>query len=365
MKITRISSTLLATPLRQPIRTAIHNFERVYHLVLQVETDSGPTGTGLLFAQTAPQGRLFQAAIATFEDKLVGEDPLMTEALWQKLWKAMNFIGNSGVSIFALSAIDTALWDIVGKEARRPLYRLLGQCASAIQVYASQGLWLGTSPDDLIKEVQDYVARGFKVIKIRVGSVKLEDDLRRVKLVQEAAGPDIRFIADANQGWDANTAIRFGRLLESAGINLLWLEEPVPYYDLTASASVAAALDTPLATGESEYTYLGFARLAQERAADIWMPDLQRVGGNTGWQKVARLAEGANLPVSPHLFPEISLHLALAASNCKILEYVDWWEALLAEEERPRLIDGNLAPTDQPGLGLNISAKTLEKYRLE
>ncbi len=330
--------------------------------MLQVETDSGLSGTGFLFAQSAPQGRLFQAAIANFEDKLLGEDPLMTEAIWQKLWKAMNFIGNSGVSIFALSAIDTALWDIVGKEAGRPLYRLLGQCATSIPVYASQGLWLGTSPDGLVKEVADYIARGFKTIKIRVGSARLEDDVARVKLVQEAAGPNIRFIADANQGWDTNTSIRFGRLLEEAGINLVWLEEPVPYYDLVASTAIAAALDTPLATGETEYTYLGFARLAQERAADIWMPDLQRVGGISGWQKVAHLAESYNLPVSPHLFPEISLHLALAAPNCKILEYVDWWEPLIEEEERPQLVDGCLIAPTQSGVGFTVLNKTLEKY---
>jgi L-alanine-DL-glutamate epimerase-like enolase superfamily enzyme len=362
LKITKISSVLLATPLRQPILTAIHHFDRVFHVVVQVETDSGLSGTGLLFAQSAPQGRLFQAALATFEDKLIGEDPLRIEGIWQKLWKAMNFIGNSGVSIFALSAIDTALWDILGKEAGKPLYRLLGQHATSIPVYASQGLWLGTSPDNLVKEVEDYVARGFKVIKIRVGLARLEDDLARVKLVQEAAGSGIRFIADANQGWDAATAIRFGRLLEDAGINLLWLEEPVPYYDLASSAAIATALDTALGTGESEYTYLGFARLGQERAADIWMPDLQRVGGVTGWRKIAHLAESYQVPVSPHLFPEVSVHLALAAANCQILEYVDWWEVLLEDAEYNHLLDGCLNAPTQPGLGFTIQNKTIEKY---
>lgn len=358
MQITSVTSRVIATPLEQPILTAIHSFERVYHVVVEVETDEGLTGTGLLFAQSAAQGKLFQAALALFEDKVIGENPLMIEAIWQKLWKAMNFIGNSGVSIFALSAIDTALWDILGKSANMPVYRLLGQHAKAIPVYASQGLWLGTALPALIEEARSYVARGFKVIKIRVGLARLEDDVERVLAVQEAVGPGVRLIADANQGWDAPTAIRFGRLVASA--NLYWLEEPVPYYDLTASAAIAAALDTPLATGETEYTYLGFARLGQQQAADIWMPDLQRIGGITGWQKVARVAEGFNLPVSPHLFPEISLHLALSTPNCPILEYVNWWEPLLDNEGGPKLVDGYLVPGDQPGLGLHI--KTVAPY---
>ncbi len=249
MKISKLSSVVLATPLRQPIRTAIHSFERVYHVVLTVETDSGLIGNGFLFAQSVPQARLFQAAIAVFEDKVLGEDPFMTEAVWQKLWKAMNFIGNSGVSIFALTAIDTALWDIVGKAANLPLYRLLGQHVRSMPVYASHGLWLGTATKDLPAEARGYVSQGFKILKIRVGLPRLEDDVARVMAIREAVGPDIGLICDANQGWDAATTLKFGRLVAPA--NLYWLEEPVPYYDFTATAAIAAALDTPLATGET------------------------------------------------------------------------------------------------------------------
>jgi L-alanine-DL-glutamate epimerase-like enolase superfamily enzyme len=362
MRITRLSSLLLATPLKQPIRTAIHRFDRVYHVVLTIETDSGPSGTGLLFAQSAVQGRLFQATLATFEDLVVGEDPLMVEAIWQKLWKAMNFLGNSGVTIFAQSAIDTALWDIVGKVAGMPLCQLLGQNVASLPVYASDGLWLSYSRAELVSEARSFVDRGFTAIKIRIGSAKLSDDIERVRLVREAVGPDIKLIADANQGWDAATAIRFGRAVEDADLH--WLEEPVPYYNLVASAAVAAALDTPLATGETEYTYLGFARLAQEKAADIWMPDLQRAGGISGLLKITRLAEVYNLPVTPHLFPEVSIHVAVCAPTCKIIEYVSWWDCLFEEESKPRLVNGYLSPGTAPGLGLEITERTIETYRV-
>ncbi len=362
MRITKLTSVLLATPLKQPIRTAIHRFDQVYHVVVKVETDSGLYGTGLLFAQSVGQGRLFQAALTAFEDKVVGEDPLMVEAIWQKLWKAMNFLGNSGVAIFAQSAIDTALWDIVGKAAGMPLCQLLGQNVRALPVYASDGLWLSYSVEELVTEAHSFVERGFTAIKIRIGSARLEDDIKRVRAVREAVGPDIKLIADANQGWDALTAIKFGRAV--AETDLFWLEEPVPYYDLAASAAVAAALDTALATGETEYTYLGFARLAQEKAADIWMPDLQRVGGISGLLKITRLAEVYNLPVTPHLFPEVSIHVAVCAPTCKITEYVSWWDCLFEEETKPRLVDGYLSPGTAPGLGLEITARTIEAYRV-
>jgi L-alanine-DL-glutamate epimerase-like enolase superfamily enzyme len=362
MRITGLSSVLLATPLKQPIRTAIHRFDRVYHVIVKVETDSGLQGTGLLFAQSAAQGKLFQAALAAFEDKVVGENPLMVEAVWQKLWKAMNFLGNSGVAVFAQSAIDTALWDIVGKAAGLPLCQLLGQNVENLPVYASDGLWLSYSLEELVAEAHSFVAQSFRAIKIRIGSAHLEDDIKRVRAVREAIGPDVKLIADANQGWDAATAIKFGRAVTEC--DLYWLEEPVPYYDLAASARVTAALDTPLATGESEYTYLGFARLAQEQAANIWMPDLQRVGGISGLLKIIRLAEVYNIPVTPHLFPEVSIHVAVCAPTCIITEYVSWWDGLFEAEGRARLVSGHLQPGTGPGLGLEIADRTIEAYRV-
>jgi L-alanine-DL-glutamate epimerase-like enolase superfamily enzyme len=362
MQITRVNSHLLATPLKQPIRTAIHNFSQVYHVIVELETDAGIKGTGCLFAQSAAQGRLFQAALELFEPLIINEDPLQIESIWQKIWKAANFIGNSGVSIFALSAIDTALWDITGKSANEPLYKVLGAKYSAMPVYASGGLWLGSSLEEIINEGYSYVMQGFQALKIRIGQPRLEDDIRRVLALREVLGPEIKIIADANQGWDADTAIKFGQAVAEA--NLYWLEEPVPYYDLESSARIAAALDMPLATGETEYTYLGFSRLAAEKAADIWMPDLQRVGGITGWHKIATLAKKHDIPISPHLFPEISVHLALAAPTCRIQEHVDWWEALLDEPNRPRLVKGQLYPTELAGTGFAVSLQTIEKYRV-
>ena len=226
MRITGLRSEILATPLKRPIRTAIHRFDRVYHVLVRLDTDNGLFGNGFLFAQSLAQAQLFRAALAVFEDKVVGEDPLLVEAVWQKLWKAMNFLGNSGVAVFAQSAIDTALWDIVGKAAGLPLCQLLGQQAKSLPVYASDGLWLSYSLDELTEEARSFVEEGFSAIKIRIGLPRLEDDIARVKAVRKVIGPDIKLIADANQGWDKLAAIKFG--LAVAEYDLYWLEEPVP-----------------------------------------------------------------------------------------------------------------------------------------
>ncbi len=363
MKITEVSSTLLAVPIKKPIRTAIHRMEQLYHIVVEVKTDRELTGTGLLFTPYLYQARLLQAAVASFTELVVGEDPLMVEAVWQKLWKAMNWIGNSGVSIFAQSALDTALWDIAGKAAGWPVYQLLGAKTKSLPAYASNGLWLASSVEELVEEAQGFVEQGFSYVKMRLGSARLEDDIARARAVRAAIGPDINMMADANQGWNATTAIKFGRAV--ADLNLFWLEEPVPYYDIESSAAIAAALNTPLASGETEYTYVGFAHLQREKAADIWMPDLQRVGGISGWRKIATLGESYNIPVSPHIFPEVSIHAALAAPTCQIIEHVDWWEPLFQDQDdRPRLVAGRMEPGTRPGLGLSVSPKTIETYRV-
>lgn len=363
MKITEVSSTLLAIPLKTPIKTAIHYFGYFYHVVVEVQTDTELRGTGLLFTPNLPQAKLFQAAVDSFKELVIGEDPLMVEGVWQKLWKSMNWIGNSGISIFAQSAIDTALWDITGKAAGMPLYQMFGAKASSVPVYASSGLWLGSSVEELVEEAQRFVAEGYGLVKMRLGRPTLEEDLARVQAVREAIGPNIKLMADANQGWNVPTAIRFGKA--AAPFNLYWFEEPIPYYDVEGSAAIAAALDTTLASGETEY-YVGFGRLAKEKAADLWMPDLQRVGGLSGWRKIAALGESYNLPVSPHIFPEATLHAALAAGSCQLIEYVNWWEPLFEDQDdRPRLVKGRLEAGTRPGLGFSVSPQTIEKYRVK
>jgi L-alanine-DL-glutamate epimerase-like enolase superfamily enzyme len=197
-------------------------------------------------------------------------------------------------------------------------------------------------------------------MKMRVGGPDPRVDVERARLLREALGPDIKLLADVNQGWDEPTAIRVGRELEAAA-DLYWLEEPLPYEDLEGCARVAAALTMRVATGESDYGSLGMKRHLDVRAADVLMPDLQRMGGITEYRRAGDLCRAYGQPVSSHLFMEASCHVLAAAPNALILEHMDWWQGLFTEPLR--IEDGCVLVPDRPGIGVELDPKALARFR--
>jgi len=212
----------------------------------------------------------------------------------------------------------------------------------------------------LLREAEDFRAAGHRAMKIRVGRADPEEDVERVRIVREALGGDAALLADVNQGWDEPTAIRVGRRLEEH--DLYWLEEPLPYDDLAGCARVAAALDMRIATGETDYGSAGMKRHLEARAADVLMPDLQRMGGPTEFLRAAALCHAWQQPVSSHLFTETSAHLLAATPNALILEHMGWWEPLFTE---PVAIEaGCVVLSEQPGLGCALSQAALKRYKV-
>jgi L-alanine-DL-glutamate epimerase-like enolase superfamily enzyme len=252
-----------------------------------------------------------------------------------------------------------ALWDLRGKLAGKSVARLLGLRRTRVPAYASGGLYLSRTVDELGVEAQSLVAQGFGAVKVRVGGASLDDDIARVQTVRDAVGPGVGLMIDANQGLSVDRALRLGRRLE--GLNLVWFEEPVSVHDHDGAATIAAALDTPIASGETEYTRNGFRRLIAAKGADILMPDLMRVGGVSEFVKVAHLAECHGLPVSPHLFPEQSLQLLGALSNASYFEHVPWFSALFLE--RLEMVDGFAIVPDRPGFGFTFDRASVERFR--
>ena len=179
-----------------------------------------------------------------------------------------------------------------------------------------------------------------------------------MRRLREAIGPEVKLLADVNQGWDEATAIRTGRRLEE--FDLYWLEEPLPYEDLEGCARVTAALDTPIATGETEYGPLGMKRHLDARAADILMPDLERMGGVTGYLDAAALCKAYHTPVSTHLFMETSCHLVAAQSHGIILEHMAWWQELY--DEPLTVTDGHVVIPQRPGIGLRLDARAVQRF---
>ena len=359
MKIVDLRTIRAEIPLQNPIKTAIHSFHSVAVLPVFIEADDGLVGESYLFSFGRQQLKVFDEMVLSFKPALLGADPEFSEALWRKLWRDINFFGHKGVSVFALSAVDMALWDLRGKALGRPVHRLLGGCRSSVPAYASGGLWLGSSIDELVAEARAFVADGFRAIKMRLGRPRLEEDVERVRAVRAAIGPDIALMSDANQGFTVDHAIRLGRRLEE--FDLAWFEEPVPAYDLEGSARVAAALDTPIASGETEYTRYGFRDMLRAKAADVLMPDLARVGGVSEFVKVAHMADAVDVPVSSHIFTEQSLTVMAALGNATYLEHMPWFGTLF--NEKLEMHDGAFAVPERPGFGFTFDFDAIERYR--
>ena len=351
MKVTAVQTQPVAVRLDQPIGSALGQIAGFGCILVTVRTDDGITGENLIFTLNDRRTAVLRQMVDELADVAVGRDAGHIAGFWARAWKDINFLGHKGVPVAGISAIDGALWDVLGKAAGLPLYRLLGGAQDRVPAYHSGGLWLSRSIDELVEEAQGFVAQGFRAVKMRLGLPDPAEDIARVKAVRDAIGPGIRLMADANQGLTEAQGIRLGRRLEP--FDLTWFEEPLPAWDLDGLARVAAALDTPIASGETEYTRYGFRRMLELRSADILMPDLQRVGGVSEFMRVGHMAESHDIAVSSHLFPETSVQVLGALSNATFLEYMPWFSPLYNEALEFR--DGCAMVPERPGWGFTFN----------
>jgi len=350
MKIIKLDTRLAELPFEKPIRTALHDMRSVGCVCLTLLTDEGLRGEAYLFTLNGARLKAFDEMLRGFELFVLGRDPHYVTEIWEDIWAEINPTGHKGVTISALSTIDTACWDIIGKAVDKPLHHIFGACRDRIPTYASGGLWLSHSMDELQSEAQTFLKAGFRKMKIRVGSEKREDDIRRVRAVRDVVGADVGLMVDVNQGLSVKSAIRLGRELEA--FNLIWMEEPVAAYDLDGHARVTAALDMPIASGETEYTRFGLQAMIEKKACDILMPDLQRIGGLTEMRRVAALAHAHNMQISPHFYTEQSLCIAGSAANCMSVEYIPWFSGLFNEDMV--IENGDILISERAGTGFTF-----------
>ena len=358
MQISAIEIDRLALPLRRPIRTSVHHFTHAHTVLVRLRSDDGATGIGWCFAFTAGKAAALAALAEDLATLYDGRDPRAVRANFAAAWRDMNFLGHAGAPMMALAALDTACWDVAAQAAGLPLYRYLGGDRDRVQTYASSGLWLDYSVDELIAEAEAFRQQGHRAMKMRVGRADFATDVERVRLVREALGPDVALLVDANQAWPESVAIRAGRALEP--FDVFWLEEPVFYTDLDGCARIAAALDMRVATGETAYGSAAMKAHLDARAADVLMPDLQRMGGITEYLNAAVMCAAYHQPVSSHLFTEASAHVLAAQPHALMLEHMNWWEAIF---EAPLAVeDGAVVLPDGPGLGLTLSEPALARF---
>ena len=351
MKVTRVETRCVTVKLDKPIGSALGQLHSFGCILVFVHCDSGIVGENLIFTLNARRTRVLQSMVEEMADLVIGRDAGHIAGFWARAWRDINFLGHKGVPVVGISALDGALWDALGKMSNLPLYRILGGAQDRVPVYHSGGLWLSSSDKELVAEAERFAAAGFRAMKMRLGSPEPATDVARVRAVRTAIGPKIKLMADANQGLTESQAIRLGRALEE--FDLTWFEEPLPAWDLDGLARVAAALDTPIASGETEYTRYGFRRMLELRSADILMPDLQRVGGVSEFIRVGHMAESYDIPVSSHLFPETSLQVLGALANTIYLEYMPWFSKLY--NETIEFAEGQAIVPERPGWGFTFN----------
>ena len=362
MKITAAIATTLAIPEDDPLANMPEEEGRKRPIViLRLRTDNGIEGFGITFYAGKMTGSL-RVAVEELGALTIGEDPLRIEHIVKKLRLAAgDACGPGGIFALALSAIDVALWDIKGKFLNQPLWKLLGGYRDKVPTYASGSLRRGLTDNQAQRAAQILVQKGFKEMKTQMalpGDPTPAEEIRRIRVVREAIGPDIKLMCDINQRWRPEQAIDIGSRIEDVG--LFWLEDVTTADDYQGLARVTAALKTPIAGGEYLYGIAPFRQMIEARSVDIIMVDIVRAGGVSQWMKIAGMAEAFNLPIVSHVMPEILVHLVAAAPNGLTVEYMPWMLALY--EETPAIENGMLILPDKPGLGLKFDEDAVKAF---
>ncbi len=397
-------------PLRRPLATKVGDFSRWPLLLIDVTTGQGITGRGYLapylsraaealrtvledmgaalrgqpvspaaayagargwlglagyqgLALAAVLSRAAEALRTVLEDMgaaLRGQ-PVSPAAAYAGARGWLGLAGYQGLALAAVAGLDIALWDALAQAAGLPLAVLLGGTLAPVPAYNSNGLGL-IPPERVADEALELLAEGgFTALKVRVGRDRTADDLAAVRRVRTAVGDDVTLVADYNQGLTLGQALDRCRALDAEGLS--WIEEPLRYDDLDGHARLAADLATPVMLGENFYGPLAMYEAIRARACDLVMPDLMRIGGVTGWLRAAAIAEVTGLPMSSHLYPEVSGHLLRVTPTWQWLEWQDWAHPVLARPFEVR--DGHLHLPAVPGNGLEWDEAAVAHFQAD
>ncbi len=361
MRITDVTTEEYRWPRAKPITNGLHTYTHAGLALVKIETDEGITGIGL-----GAGGAIGDATVEYLKPQLIGEDPIDVERLWHKMW-IPKLTGRRGLTTRAISAIDIGLWDIRGKVAGLPLYKLLGGFRDRVPTYVAGGYYEeGKGLKELAEEMESNVEMGATAVKMKVGAVPIREDAERVKAVRDAIGPDVKLLVDANCAYRYYEAIQLAKQIEE--YDVFWFEEPVAADDYAGHRKIAAATTIPIATGENEYTRYGFRDLIAQDAVAILNADAKVLGGVTEFMKVVALAQAHDIDIAPHGSQDIHVHLVAAISNGLILEFyrdtVDpMWGKVYLETLRLNS-DGTVSPPNVPGIGADPNYETLKEYRI-
>jgi mandelate racemase len=358
LRIRDVQARAVVAPLPTPVRTASGSVTQALLVLIDLQTEEGPVGHAYLFVYQALALRPLRDLVLGLGETVKGH-PVAPVDLDRAMRERFTLFGGArGLQGMAVSGIDMAAWDALAVSKGVPLATLLGGAPRPIPAYNS----LGMIPADEVADVASKtVAAGFRGLKIKIGWPSLAQDLAAVRVARQALPDDVALMVDFNQSLTVAEAIRRGRALDQEGV--AWIEEPVRAGDHRGSAAVAAALATPVQIGENLAGPFEMEEALRFPAADLVMPDVQQIGGVTGWLRAAALAQAAGTPCSSHLFIEASAHLLAVTPTCHWIEYLDVAAPVLAEPLRP--VDGTLVAAPGPGLGLAWDAAAVRRYALD
>ena len=353
-----IRATGVEVPLKLPLGTSAGTLRSAALLLIDLETEEGVTGHSYLFCYLPAAAAAIAAMLGEVERSVKG-DRVVPADLWAKLARRFKLIGVQGIVRMAISGFDVACWDALALAAGKPLVTLLGGAPRRVRAYNSNGLGL-MAPEAVADEAETLLEGGFRAVKLRLGYTTLAADLAALRAARKRLPDSVELMVDFNQALSLAEALERGRAIDSEGI--AWIEEPIRHDDFRGCAELARELRTPVQIGENFSLPEQMAEALAAKACDLVMPDLERIGGVTGWQRAASLAAERKLPMSSHLFPETSAHLLAVTPTCHYLEYVDWAAAILAEPLR--IEDGAAVIPDRPGTGVAWDEEAVKRYEM-
>lgn len=348
-------------PLPRILTDAKHGEMKQFGLItVTVKDESGQIGLGYTYTVNAGSGAV-AALLREISTILIGLDADCIEAVWQKLWWHLHFVGRGGLVSFVMAAVDTALWDLKARKAQSPLWKLLGGHNPRVVAYAG-GIDLHLPLDDLLLQTEESLANGLRAIKMKVGRDNVAEDIVRIKAMRKLLGDNVPLMVDANMGWSVDKAIQAARYM--ADLNVTWLEEPTDPDDFKGYARIQAEGGLPIAAGENLHSLPEFRSIIECGGVTFVEPDVATCGGITPWLKIARLAEAHNLLVTSHGVHDLHLHLLAAIPNASYLEIHGFGLERFIRDPI-RICDGTAVAGNRPGHGVDLNFEKLGEFRVK
>ncbi|MFC3155516.1 mandelate racemase/muconate lactonizing enzyme family protein [Gilvimarinus japonicus] len=358
--IAEVNVEYYRVPLKEVLADAKHGMHTHFELVLcRIVCDDGLEGVGYTYTGGSGGRAIYSLLADELAPMLKGMDAGKIQAVWEKVQWHLHYVGRGGLVSFAQSAVDIALWDIRCKRLEQPLWKVAGGLSNKTRCYAG-GIDLNFTQEKLLANIQSYLDRGFKAVKIKVGKEDYREDVARVRAVRELIGPDITFMVDANYSMTVEGAIRFSNAI--ADQDVTWFEEPTIPDDYQGYARIADATDIALAMGENLHTIHEFTYAIDQAKLGFVQPDASNIGGVTGWLAVANLAQAHNLPVCSHGMHELHVSLMASQPNAGQLEVHSFPIDEYTKHPLKLDADGLAVAPDIPGTGVVFDDARLKDY---